>query len=709
MKTREVGEGVSVFTVGFEGQFGSHYVTPRGLGVHLLGSLVQVEGIVTKCGQVRPKVARSVHYCEETKKFVTKSYRDATSMQGHPTGAIYPTKDDDGNPLISQFGMSTYVDTQNVTLQEMPERAPPGQLPRSMEVVLEGSLVDRVKPGDRIRVVAVYRALGGDAKGTVRGVFNTLLIANNVRHLGKEAATMKITEDDVKSIRKLSKSRQLFDILAESLSPAIYGHNNIKRALILQLLGGLEKNLETGTHLRGDINVLMVGDPGTAKSQLLRSVMRVAPLAIHTTGRGSSGVGLTAAVTNDPETKERRLEAGAMVLGDRGVVCIDEFDKMGDADRVAIHEVMEQQTVTIAKAGVHASLNARCAVLAAANPIESTYNRNKMPSENIALPDSLLSRFDCLFIVLDNKNAEDDRKVVAHIAKNHMYKGPEQAKGMQALSSIADWAASAIDDPSQDTDENMLNTDNLVWLQGEKSPVSNVPLLTQTFLKKYLQYAKRVKPALTDAAIDLISDTYASLREREGKKTLPITARTCETLIRLSTAFAKARLSTKVEKKDAEEASKVLKQALEADKTEESIERVTKRVRAEEEEEDEFAAPAAKAPRPRPKAASQQVKIEESDDEEEPASLNMPEENATMEEEDDEEIMEASPADVESVKACIHKMRKKLRSDVLPINKVLEALQMADSSMTTPRLEAAIAFLENENTIMYRAKEVHII
>jgi DNA replication licensing factor MCM3 len=320
----------------------------------------------------------------------------------------------------------------------------------------------------------------------------------------------------------------------------------------------------------------MVGDPSTAKSQMLRFVLNTAPLAIATTGRGSSGVGLTAAVTTDKETGERRLEAGAMVLADRGVVCIDEFDKMSDIDRVAIHEVMEQQTVTIAKAGIHTSLNARCSVIAAANPIYGQYDTRKDPHKNIALPDSLLSRFDLLFVVTDEVSDERDRLISEHVLRMHRYQAPGTEPGQPVREDHIQSLEVGGGDEGQSTRATEMwekfnpmihaGIANALRRSGRRNKREQ-GILSVTFIKKYIQFAKgRKAPMLTKAAADKIVATYTSLRNDElavnQRKTSPMTARTLETLIRLSTAHAKARLANTVDEEDAEVAADILKFAL---------------------------------------------------------------------------------------------------------------------------------------------------
>ncbi|KAK2954755.1 putative DNA replication licensing factor MCM3 [Blattamonas nauphoetae] len=403
---------------GFEGSFGRRSCTPRGLTSSYIGNMVMVDGIVTKVSLPHPKAALTTHYCETTNKVFYREYRDMLSLNGPPTGTTYPTMDDKGNPITTEFGLSIFEDQQFITIQEMPERAPPGQLPRSIDVVLMNDLIDCVKAGDRVRVVGIYKAVGNGFGVQPTTTFKTLIIANNVMTKQALATTAIPSSDEFACIRQLRQrlsDKDLFTLLSRSIAPFIYGHQDVKKAVLLMLIGGEEKFVEGKTHLRGDINLLLVGDPSTAKSQILRFVASVAPVSVVTSGRGSSGVGLTAAVVTDQETKERRLEAGAMVLADRGVVCIDEFDKMSESDRVAMHEVMEQQTVTIQKGGIHAQMNARCSVIAAANPIFGQYDDTRSVQMNVGLPDSLISRFDLLFVILDIPAPDTDRSLAKHV------------------------------------------------------------------------------------------------------------------------------------------------------------------------------------------------------------------------------------------------------------------------------------------------------
>ncbi|EKM60801.1 uncharacterized protein PHACADRAFT_133584 [Phanerochaete carnosa HHB-10118-sp] len=580
------------YRVGFSGSFGDHHVSPRTLRASQLGKMISLEGIVTRCSLVRPKMLKSVHYCPETHLFHAREYRDATTSTSNqpPTSSVTPQTDDEGHPLVTEFGFCVFRDHQRISIQEMPERAPAGQLPRSTDVIMDDDLVDKCKPGDRIQLVGVYRSVGGGSGGA----FKSLILANNINLLSSKSgggiAQTPLTDSEIRTINQLAKRSDIFHLLSQSLAPSVYGHKQIKEAVVLLLLGGAEKNLPNGTHIRGDINMLMVGDPSTAKSQILRFVLNTAPLAIATTGRGSSGVGLTAAVTTDKETGERRLEAGAMVLADRGIVCIDEFDKMSDIDRVAIHEVMEQQTVTIAKAGIHTTLNARCSVVAAANPIYGQYDVHKDPHKNIALPDSLLSRFDLLFVVTDDVDETRDRQIADHVLRMHRYLPPGVEEGTPIADSLTQQlsvenSAAQTQGQTEETDASpfekydpllhfgftaeaqRVQQDAIAGRTRRKKKSDKVEILSISFVKKYLQYAKsKPAPVLTKGAADHIVNVYATLRNEQAegnqKRTSPLTARTLETLIRLATAHAKARLSPNVSERDAMVAEDILRFAL---------------------------------------------------------------------------------------------------------------------------------------------------
>mmetsp|Transcript_9407 Transcript_9407/g.17656 ORF Transcript_9407/g.17656 Transcript_9407/m.17656 type:complete len:764 (-) Transcript_9407:545-2836(-) len=541
--------------IGVEGPLGAALVNPRTLTAAFMGQLVMVDGIVTRCSTVRPKLHESVHYSEAKNEFQRREYRDELSpfidATHLPTVNVFPKRDADGNPLRTEYGLCTFSDHQSVTLQEMPESAPVGQLPRSVDVRLEDDLVDTLKPGDRVRICGVYQAYTSKtapAKGEDQSIrFQTVLVANNVIHLGKKLKEPTLTAKDRANIAKLAKQKKpdaLLSFLAEGIAPAIFGLEKEKQAILLMLLGGEEKKLGN-TRIRGDMNVLLVGEPSTAKSQLLRFVLNIAPLALSTTGRGSSGVGLTAAVTVDKDSGERTLSAGAMVLGDRGIVCIDEFDKMSDMDRVAMHEAMEQGSVTIAKAGIHASLNSRCSVLAAANPVYGFYVP-QLKAANIGLPESLQSRFDLIFIVLDKGQSSEHNKLIAgHVLENH------------SSAEAADQSVHRPDQEVEDDDED-----------GTSKPTEkfgNRKIVSVNFLRKYLQYAKaNFHPVLNEEALHEVVEAYVELRERMRTKDISvrITPRTLENIIRLSTAHAKLRLSNDVEKTDVEAAYTLIKHTM---------------------------------------------------------------------------------------------------------------------------------------------------
>jgi len=555
-----------------QGAFGRNHVTPRGMTAPALQKMMCVEGVVVKAGLMQPKLLQSIHVsknAEET-RVESRDHRDATSFVKVPQAGAMPSHDAEGNELALEIGLSVYKDTQKFTIMETPEQAPPGQIPRSVEVICEGDLADKAKPGDRVQVVGVYKPLPPPLKDFTDGKFPARLIATSITAI-KEMVESPFLLDDVRAINMIAQRPDTFDLLARSLAPSICGHEKVKKGLLLQMIGGTERNLPNGTHLRGDINVLMIGDPSCGKSQMLRFVMNTAPLAISTTGRGSSGVGLTAAITREPGSREFQLEAGAMVLADRGFICIDEFDKMGEGDRVAIHEAMEQQCVTIAKAGMHVTLNARCSVVAAANPVYGTFDPSMDLAKNIGMPDSLLSRFDLVFVVRDTTTEAVDRKIASQVIRQAQIRlGTEgRRRGVEQVhSSILQRRQES--DRQRDQEATEVFEKMAQGSEGEEKP----EVVTVDFLRKYLRSCRRFTPVMSAEAQNEVADRYVDMRMRfqsghaeanEGKKPkLAVTTRTLEALIRLATAHAKLKLrKDEVLKEDVIEAYTLMLEARE--------------------------------------------------------------------------------------------------------------------------------------------------
>ncbi|AOL15736.1 Minichromosome maintenance protein MCM [Sulfolobus sp. A20] len=411
-----------------------------------------------------------------------------------------------------------FVDWQKAVLQERPEDLPSGQLPRQLEIILEDDLVDSARPGDRVKVSGILEIKQDSlVKRGSKSIFDVFMKVNSIEVSQKVLDEVIISEEDEEKIKELSKDPWIRDRIIASIAPSIYGHWEIKEALALALFGGVPKN-NPDTRIRGDIHVLVIGDPGTAKSQMLQFVAKVAPRAVYTTGKGSTAAGLTAAVVREKGTGEYYLEAGALVLADGGVAVIDEIDKMREEDRVAIHEAMEQQTVSIAKAGIIAKLNARASVIAAGNPKLGRYISGRPVSDNINLPPTILSRFDLIFILKDQPS-EQDKELANYIVDVHSGK----------------------------VSRNIIEMD---------------------LLKKYIAYARKyVSPKITEEAKKLIVDFFVEMRKKSmdsPDSPILITPRQLESLIRLSEAYAKMALKPIVTKEDAERAINIMRLFLES-------------------------------------------------------------------------------------------------------------------------------------------------
>ncbi|KAF3838689.1 hypothetical protein F7725_010457 [Dissostichus mawsoni] len=387
-----------------------------------IGHLVNVRGIVTRASEVKPMMAVATYTCDQCGAETYQPIQSPTFMPLVMCPSQECVTNKSGGRLYLQTRGSKFVKFQELRIQEHSDQVPVGNIPRSMSIYARGENTRLAQPGDHVAINGVFLPLlrTGFKQATQGLLSETYMEAHSITLMNKseddELGNDDLSEEELRSITE----EGFYEKLAGSIAPEIYGHEDVKKALLLLLVGGVQQ-APKGMKIRGNINVCLMGDPGVAKSQLLSYIDRLAPRSQYTTGRGSSGVGLTAAVMRDPMTGEMTLEGGALVLADQGVCCIDEFDKMADADRTAIHEVMEQQTISIAKAGIMTSLNARCSILAAANPAYGRYNPRKSIEANIQLPAALLSRFDLLWLIQDKPDADSDLRLAQHITYVHMH------------------------------------------------------------------------------------------------------------------------------------------------------------------------------------------------------------------------------------------------------------------------------------------------
>ena len=402
-----------------------------------LDGLVKVSGVITRRSGVFPQLKLAYYDCIKCKFTMgPNKIEDTTSHSSGPESnkrdvsemhspTMCPNCESEG-PFKLNASRSRYRNYQRINLQERPGSVPPGRVPRTKEVVFLDDLVDTARPGEEVEITGVFCS-SYDYHLTSRSgfpVFQTYVSANHIRSKEDASSASNLSEADRKVILELAADPNIGKRIVASIAPSIYGHEHVKMSLAMSLFGAVPKNVDDKHRIRGDVNVLLLGDPGTAKSQMLKYAEATAPRAVYSTGKGASAVGLTASVQKDPLTKEWTLEGGALVLADRGVCLIDEFDKMNEQDRTSIHEAMEQQSISVSKAGIVTSLQARCSVIAAANPIGGRYDSSCTLSENVELTDPILQRFDCLCVLQDTVDPVADERLASFVTESHMMSVP---------------------------------------------------------------------------------------------------------------------------------------------------------------------------------------------------------------------------------------------------------------------------------------------
>ena len=486
----------------------------RNLRAKHLNRLMQVEGIVRQASEVRPQVVNAKFECPSCGTII--SVLQIESKFKEPNRCSCGRK---GNFRLVSKDM---VDAQRLVVEESPESLIGGEQPRRISIFLKEDLVEpkmeeKTTPGSKVRVIGILKEIPKLSQtGGVLTRYDIAIEANNLIPLEETFEEFEISEEEERQIQELAADENVYDKFTESIAPSIYGYEEIKKALVLQLFGGLRKERSDGTQSRGDIHVLLVGDPGVAKSVTLKFISKMAPKGRYISGKSATGAGLTATVVRDEFLRGWSLEAGAMVLSNKGIVCIDEIEKMEPQDRSAMHEAMEQQTVTISKANIQATLRAETSVLAAGNPKFGRFDPYQTVASQIDIPPTLINRFDVIFILKDNPDRNKDEAIATHVLLEH------------------------------------------------QSPVAKAPIERDLF-RKYIAYSKqRITPKLTNEAVDEIKKFYVDLRNMpvandQPTRPLPISARQLEGLIRLAEASAKIRLSNKVTKKDAKVAIDLMK------------------------------------------------------------------------------------------------------------------------------------------------------